>query len=158
MPYKTRNFILPLLKSPIFLFSNHVTPEIRSNASIRGNGPGGPEFAEFIKVKECFEPLGSASAPTVGSVSAPTEGFEYRISNKEFRTEEVFEGNKTIFFTSIFCGSLFCGSAVQNKAAGSRRVGTGETEKLKDVPPFLGRPPILFLGREELCKKHRQDT
>jgi hypothetical protein len=38
--------------------------------------------------------------------------FEYRISNKEFRTAEVFEKNKTMFFTSMFCGSLFCGSAV----------------------------------------------
>ncbi len=38
--------------------------------------------------------------------------FEYRISNKEFRTAEVFESSKPIFFTSIFCGSLFCGSAV----------------------------------------------
>jgi hypothetical protein len=26
-------------------------------------------------------------------------------SNKEFRTAEVFERNKTMFFTSIFCGS-----------------------------------------------------
>ena len=33
-------------------------------------------------------------------------------SNKEFRTAEVFERSKTMFFTSIFCGSLFCGSAV----------------------------------------------
>ena len=33
-------------------------------------------------------------------------------SNKEFRTAEVLEKNKTMFFTSIFCGSLFCGSAV----------------------------------------------
>ena len=38
--------------------------------------------------------------------------FEYRISNKEFRTAEVFESSKAIFLTSIFCGSLFCGSAV----------------------------------------------
>ena len=35
---------------------------------------------------------------------------EYRISNKEFRTAEVFENNERVFFTSIFCGSLFCGS------------------------------------------------
>ena len=27
------------------------------------------------------------------------------MSNKEFRTEEVFERSKAIFFTSIFCGS-----------------------------------------------------
>jgi hypothetical protein len=27
-------------------------------------------------------------------------------------TAEIFEKNKTMFFTSIFCGSLFCGSAV----------------------------------------------
>jgi len=39
-------------------------------------------------------------------------GVRRTISNKEFRTAEVFERNKTIFFTSIFCGSLFCGSAV----------------------------------------------
>ena len=77
MSYKTQNFILSLLKSPIFPFSNHVTPEISSNAPIRGNGPGGLEFAEFIKTNECFETLGS------------------------------------------------------------RRVGTGETEKLKDVPQTL---------------------
>jgi hypothetical protein len=31
--------------------------------------------------------------------------FEYRISNKEFRTAEVFRRSKTMFFTSIFCGS-----------------------------------------------------
>ena len=37
--------------------------------------------------------------------------FEYRISNKEYRTAEVFESSKAIFFNSIFCGSLFCGSA-----------------------------------------------
>ncbi len=37
---------------------------------------------------------------------------EYRISNKEFRTAEVFERREAMFFTSIFCGSLFCGSAV----------------------------------------------
>jgi hypothetical protein len=34
------------------------------------------------------------------------------MSNKEFRTAEVLESSKAIFFTSIFCGSLFCGSAV----------------------------------------------
>jgi len=39
-------------------------------------------------------------------------GVRRTISNKEFRTAEVFESNKEIFFTSIFCGSLFCGSAV----------------------------------------------
>ncbi len=39
-------------------------------------------------------------------------GVRRTISNKEFRTAEVFESNKTMFFTSIFCGSLFCGSAV----------------------------------------------
>ena len=39
-------------------------------------------------------------------------GVRRTISNKEFRTAEVFERNKTMFFTSIFCGSLFCGSAV----------------------------------------------
>ena len=38
--------------------------------------------------------------------------FEYRMSNKEFRTAEVLERNKTMFVTSIFCGSIFCGSAV----------------------------------------------
>ena len=38
--------------------------------------------------------------------------FECRMSNKEFRTAEVFEKNEKMFFTSIFCGSLFCGSAV----------------------------------------------
>jgi len=38
--------------------------------------------------------------------------FKYRISNKEYRTAEVFESRKKMFFTSIFCGSLFCGSAV----------------------------------------------
>ena len=27
------------------------------------------------------------------------------MSNKEFRTAEVFESNETMFFTSIFCGS-----------------------------------------------------
>jgi hypothetical protein len=37
---------------------------------------------------------------------------KYRISNKEFRTAEVFERSKTKFFTSLFCGSLFCGFAV----------------------------------------------
>ena len=31
--------------------------------------------------------------------------FEYRISNKEFRTAEVFRRNRALFFTSIFCGS-----------------------------------------------------
>jgi hypothetical protein len=31
--------------------------------------------------------------------------FEYRISNKEFRTAEVFESSKKMFLTSIFCGS-----------------------------------------------------
>jgi hypothetical protein len=40
-------------------------------------------------------------------------GVRRTISNKEFRTAEVFERNKTMFFTSIFCGFLFCGSAVQ---------------------------------------------
>jgi hypothetical protein len=39
-------------------------------------------------------------------------GVRRTISNKEFRTAEVFERSKTMFFTSIFCGSLFCGSAV----------------------------------------------
>jgi hypothetical protein len=39
-------------------------------------------------------------------------GVRRTISNKEFRTAEVLEKNKTMFFTSIFCGSLFCGSAV----------------------------------------------
>jgi hypothetical protein len=39
-------------------------------------------------------------------------GVRRTISNKEFRTAEVIERNKTMFFTSIFCGSLFCGSAV----------------------------------------------
>jgi hypothetical protein len=39
-------------------------------------------------------------------------GVRRTISNKEFRTAEVFECRKAIFFTSIFCGSLFCGSAV----------------------------------------------
>jgi hypothetical protein len=34
------------------------------------------------------------------------------MSNKEYRTAEVFERSKTMFFTSTFCGSLFCGSAV----------------------------------------------
>ena len=34
------------------------------------------------------------------------------MSNKEFRTAEVFERDKKKLFTSIFCGSLFCGSAV----------------------------------------------
>jgi hypothetical protein len=42
----------------------------------------------------------------------PVLYFEYRTSNKEFRTAEVIEKKKTMFFTSIFCGSLFCGSAV----------------------------------------------
>jgi hypothetical protein len=32
-------------------------------------------------------------------------GVRRTISNKEFRTAEVFERNKKIFFTSIFCGS-----------------------------------------------------
>jgi hypothetical protein len=31
--------------------------------------------------------------------------FEFRISKKEFRTAEVFESSKAMFFTSIFCGS-----------------------------------------------------
>jgi len=39
-------------------------------------------------------------------------GVRRTISNKEFRTAEVFERNNTMFFTSIFCGFLFCGSAV----------------------------------------------
>jgi len=39
-------------------------------------------------------------------------GVRRTISNKEFRTAEVFLRNETMFFTSIFCGSLFCGSAV----------------------------------------------
>ena len=39
-------------------------------------------------------------------------GVRRTISNKEFRTAEVFEKKKTMVFTSIFCGSLFCGSAV----------------------------------------------
>jgi hypothetical protein len=39
-------------------------------------------------------------------------GVRRTISNKEFRTAEVFERNKTMFFTSTFCGFLFCGSAV----------------------------------------------
>jgi hypothetical protein len=39
-------------------------------------------------------------------------GVRRTISNKEFRTAEVLENNKAIFFTSIFCGFLFCGSAV----------------------------------------------
>jgi hypothetical protein len=33
-------------------------------------------------------------------------------NGEAFRTAEVFEKNKTMFFTSIFCGSLFCISAV----------------------------------------------
>jgi hypothetical protein len=41
--------------------------------------------------------------------------FGFRISNKEFRTAEVFESSKAIFFTSIFCGFLFSGSAVRNE-------------------------------------------
>jgi len=32
-------------------------------------------------------------------------GVRRTISNKEFRTAEVIERNKTMFFTSIFCGS-----------------------------------------------------
>jgi len=36
----------------------------------------------------------------------------FDILNIEYRTAEVIERNKTMFFTSIFCGSLFCGSAV----------------------------------------------
>ena len=87
------------------------TPEILY-AAPRGKGPGGPEFVKLIKTNECFE--------TLGSVSVPTGGFEYRMSNKEFRT---------IFFTSMFCGS-----AVQNKTLGSVYVPTEETEKLKNVP------------------------
>jgi len=55
----------------------------------------------------CAELSGSA-----WSEIQPLLYFEYRISNKEFRTAEVFEKNKKMFFTSIFCGSLFCGSAV----------------------------------------------
>jgi hypothetical protein len=39
-------------------------------------------------------------------------GVRRTILNKEFRTAEVFEKNKIMFFTSIFCASLFCGSAV----------------------------------------------
>ncbi|MDH3962105.1 MAG: hypothetical protein OEV25_01670, partial [Deltaproteobacteria bacterium] len=39
-------------------------------------------------------------------------GVRRTISNKEFRTAEVFKSSKAIFFTSIFYGSLFCGSAV----------------------------------------------
>jgi hypothetical protein len=39
-------------------------------------------------------------------------GVRRTISNKEFRTAEVFERNKRMFVTSTFCGSLFCGSAV----------------------------------------------
>jgi hypothetical protein len=39
-------------------------------------------------------------------------GVRRTISNKEFRTAEVFRRNRALFFTSIFCGSLFCGSAV----------------------------------------------
>jgi hypothetical protein len=81
-------------------------------AAPRGKGPGGPEFVKLIETNECFE--------TLGSVSVPTGGFEYRMSNKEFRT---------IFFTSMFCGSLFCGSAVQNNTLGSVYV---PTEKLKN--------------------------
>jgi hypothetical protein len=38
-------------------------------------------------------------------------GVRRTISNKEFRTAEIFK-KQTIFFTSIFCGSLFSGSAV----------------------------------------------
>jgi len=39
-------------------------------------------------------------------------GVRRTISNKEFRTAEVFKSSKAMFFTSTFCGSLFCGSAV----------------------------------------------
>jgi hypothetical protein len=40
-------------------------------------------------------------------------GVRRTISNKEFRTAEVIERNKTMFFTSTLCGSLFCGSYAQ---------------------------------------------
>jgi hypothetical protein len=41
-------------------------------------------------------------------------GVRRTISNPpSAETAEVFERNKTMFFTSIFCGFLFCGSAVQ---------------------------------------------
>ena len=62
------------------------------------------------------------------------------MSNKEFRTEEVFRGNRIrnpepmnaeplnayqYSYTLVFCGSLFCGSAVQNKHVGSVSAPTG---------------------------------
>jgi hypothetical protein len=58
-------------------------------------------------------PGGTAGSFNIETGDPPAGwGVRRTISNKEFRTAEVFEKSKTMFFTSIFCGSLFCGSAV----------------------------------------------
>ncbi len=63
MSFKTPNFILSPLKSPIFPFSSHVTPKTLC-AAIWGGGPGGPEFEKPIEANECFVAVGSATVPT----------------------------------------------------------------------------------------------
>ena len=64
----------------------------------------------------CSDPVLYFENATASAKPIPPERdcreLQYRISNKEFRTAEVCEKNKQMFFTSIFCGSLFCGSAV----------------------------------------------
>jgi hypothetical protein len=54
-------------------------------------------------------------------------------SNKEFRTAEVFESSRAIFFTSIFCGSLFCGSAVHILDAEIRMANSTNGTKIEAV-------------------------
>src|SRR5210317_74080 len=67
----------------------------------------------------CLAPTGLPSEDQWGflffiEAGDPPEGWgvQRTIANKEFRTAEVFEKNKAMFFTSIFCGFLFCGSVV----------------------------------------------
>ncbi len=43
MSYKTQNFILSPLKSPIFLFYNHVTPKMLTEEVFGGNKIRNPE-------------------------------------------------------------------------------------------------------------------
>jgi hypothetical protein len=58
-----------------------------------------------LKTVELSVPLGVGFS--LFETGDPPAGWGVRrtISNKEFRTAEVFESNETMFFTSIFCGS-----------------------------------------------------
>jgi hypothetical protein len=98
-------------------------------------------------------PIPSKPLPLVFRVQ-PLLYFEYRISNKEFRTAEVFKSSKAMFFTSIFCGSLFCGSAVhilKGVIADSSMLSADQGERirspsctLKGMPKAVSYAPGFF--------------